>query len=76
MAFLFRKYTEDLDPPDVSQSGEHEVESEEQPPVQPLELKFFPPSPKAQIILIAAGVILINVILVAVLAIVLFMSRS
>jgi hypothetical protein len=75
MAFLFRKYTQ-VEDADVSQPDDREVETEEQPTGPPSELTFFPPSPKAQIMLIAAGVILFNAILIATVVIVVIMNQS
>lgn len=71
MAFLFRKYLKDEDGNEISQKSPVEVSPEETVPVQPLEFKLWPPSPKAQIMLIAAVIILINVILFGIWAVVL-----
>jgi hypothetical protein len=76
VAFLFRKYTERPDAEDVSQPDGLEVESEEKPRVPPPEFRLFPPSPKAQIILIGVGFFLLNAVLIAIWAIALFMNRS
>jgi hypothetical protein len=76
VAFLFRKYTEGPDAGDVSQADATEVESEEKPVLTPPEFRLFPPSPKAQIILIGVGFFLLNAILIAIWAIALYMNRS
>jgi hypothetical protein len=74
MSFLFRKYLKDEHGNDISQSSPGEVSPEETPPVQPLEFRLWPPSPKAQIILIAVALILFNIILFGIWAIVLWQN--
>lgn len=69
MAFLFRKYTRDLPEDDISQDEADPVPTEEIPE---LEFTLFPPSPKAQIILIATGFFLFNILLIATFAILMF----
>ena len=73
MGFLFRKYTEGLPDEEVSQAESLSVESEETT-FPPPEIKWFPPSSKAQLILIAAGFVLLNVIIIGVLAIALYVN--
>jgi hypothetical protein len=74
VGFLFRKYTQDLPGDDVSQDDEATVESEERPETASPEVRWFPPSPKAQLILIAAGFVILNIALMAVLAIALYLN--
>lgn len=69
MAFLFRKYSRDVPEDDISQEDTEPVPTEEIPE---LEFTLFPPSPKAQIILIAAGFFLFNILLIAIFAILMF----
>jgi hypothetical protein len=69
MAFLFRKY----------QPEKSDISQDESVPVEPevrhdLEFKLFPPSPKAQIYLIVAAVMLLNLILLAIVAIGIWMN--
>lgn len=75
MAFLFRKYLPQ-EPDDVSQNGDGNVEPEEPEVRHELEFTLFPPSPKAQIVLIAAGIILFNLILFATFIVALFLFRD
>ena len=72
MSFLFRKYLQTDETRDDAQSGPSEVETDEEPPVAPLEFRLWPPSPKAQIILIAVAIGLFNLILIAVWALALY----
>jgi hypothetical protein len=72
MSFLFRKYLQSDETRDDSQAGPDDVDSEEEPPVAPLEFRLWPPSPKAQIILIAVAIGLFNLILIAIWAIALY----
>jgi hypothetical protein len=76
VSFLFRKYAERADTGDVSQAEQVEVESEERPNFPPPEFRLFPPSPKAQIILIGVGFFLLNLILIAIVAIAFYVSRT
>lgn len=72
MSFLFRKHLQSDETRDDSQAGPDDVDSEEEPPVAPLEFRLWPPSPKAQIILIAVAIGLFNLILIAIWAIALY----
>jgi hypothetical protein len=74
VGFLFRKYAQQPPDDDVSQDPSLSVESEEEPAFPPPELRWFPPSHKAQLILIAAGFVILNVVLMAVLAIALYLN--
>ena len=74
MGFLFRKYAQQTSDDDVSQDPSTSVESEEQPSFPPPEIRWFPPSHKAQLILIAAGFVILNVVLIAALAIALYLN--
>jgi hypothetical protein len=74
VGFLFRKYAQQAPDEDVSQEAAPSVESEEEPSFPPPELRWFPPSHKAQLILIAAGFVVVNVVLMAALAIALYLN--
>ena len=71
MSFLYRKYMKDENGGPVSQSPAQDVVQEETQPVPPLEFKLWPPSPKAQIILIAVAFFVFNLILIGIWAVVL-----
>lgn len=72
MGFLFRKYTRDLSDEDVSRNDPETVEPEEKPQ---LEFTLFPPSPKAQIVLIAVGFFLFNIALTGIFAFLVYNYR-